>query len=515
MRRAKIVCTLGPATSSYEQVLELTRSGMDVARLNMSHGTYEDHQKAYEHVRRASDETGRAVGIFADLQGPKIRLGAFSEGPVMLEKGARFVITTDEVDGNHARCGTTYKGLADDVSPNQLILIDDGKVALKVVKVVGNDVVTEVVVPGPVSNHKGLNLPEIGVNVPALSEKDTRDLEWALRTGVDMIALSFVRSADDVEDVHRVMQDVGVKVPVIAKIEKPQAVDNLSEIIAAFDAVMVARGDLGVELPFEQVPLVQKRAVELARRNAKSVIVATQVLESMITAPRPTRAEASDAANAVLDGADAIMLSGETSVGAWPFEAVRTMARIIENTEERGLEQIKPLGTQPRTVGGAITAAAVEVGTRLEVRKLVAFTQSGDSARRMSRLRSRIPVLAFTPDPRVRSQLALSWGVETFLGPKVNHTDEMARQVDIVMLDIGRLERGDAVVIVAGSPPGIAGTTNGLRVHHIGDALDDAWPTYHSPAEDLEDEPITPEPSAEPLTVDRLDDDGGGAATTS
>ncbi len=533
MRRAKIVCTLGPAVSSYEQIVELVESGMDVARMNMSHGKYAAHKVAYDNVRKASDEVGRAVCIFADLQGPKIRLATFIDGPVMLERGARFIITVDDVEGTVARVGTTYKGLAKDVSKGQLILIDDGKVAVKVIDIVGNDVVTEVVVPGMVSNNKGLNMPEIAVNVPALSDKDTEDLRWALRTGVDMVALSFVRSAADVDDVRAIMDEEGIRVPVIAKIEKPQAVDNLEEITAAFDAVMVARGDLGVELPLEQVPLVQKRAVELARRNAKPVIVATQVLESMITAPRPTRAEASDAANAVLDGADAIMLSGETSVGAWPFEAVRTMARIIENTEERGLEQIRPLGTIPKTTGGAITAAAVEVATRIGCPYLVTFSQSGDSARRMSRIRSRIPVLAFTPEPRVRSQLAMTWGIETFLGPQVKHTDEMARQVDSTLLDAGRLERGTMVVIVAGSPPGMSGTTNALRVHQIGDALDDAWPSYHDPVElsaaqqavadappvkepheapqhDFEPaEPLTPEPDAEPVSVEHLESPNG------
>ncbi len=400
-----------------------------------------------------------------------------------LAKGARFTITTDDVLGTVERSSTTYKGLPGDVSEGDTILVDDGKVSLRVLSVEGADVHTEVVVPGPVSNNKGLNLPGVAVSVPALSEKDADDLRWALRTGVDMVALSFVRSAADVEDVRVIMREMGHSVPVIAKIEKPQAVENLDEIVQAFDAIMVARGDLGVELPLEQVPLVQKRAVQVARRNAKPVIVATQVLESMITAARPTRAEASDAANAVLDGADALMLSGETSVGAYPFEAVRTMARIIENTEDHGLDLVRPLGTQPSTKGGAITWAASQVGELLGVRYLVTFSQSGDSARRMSRLRSRIPVLAFTPEARVRSQLALSWGIETFLAPYVKHTDEMVEQVDHALLDIGRLQRGDEVMIVAGSPPGIPGSTNAMRVHTMGDAVDGKAPAYRSASE--------------------------------
>jgi pyruvate kinase len=478
MRRAKIVCTLGPATSSPEQVRALVDAGMDFARLNLSHGDYADHERSYLNVRRASDETGRAVGILADLQGPKIRLGRFADGPHELAAGDTFTITTEDVVGTPEVVSTTYRGLSGDVAPGDAVLVDDGRVALRVTAVDGPRVVTEVEVPGPVSNNKGINLPGVAVSVPALSDKDAQDLRWALRRGVDMVALSFVRRAEDVEDVRRIMTEEGVFVPVLAKIEKPQAVDNLAEIVAAFDGIMVARGDLGVELPLEQVPLVQKRAVELARRNAKPVIVATQMLESMISSPRPTRAEASDCANAVLDGADALMLSGETSVGRYPVEAVRTMARIIENTEEHGLERIVPLGTRPHTTGGAVTWAAREVGELLDVRYLVTFTQSGDSARRMSRLRSRIPVLAFTPEPAVRSQLALTWGIETFLVPPVRHTDEMVRQVDQALLSIGRLERGESVVIVAGSPPGVPGSTNAMRIHRMGAAVDGVAPAY-------------------------------------
>ncbi len=411
MRRAKIVCTLGPATSHYDDVLALVRAGMDMARLNLSHGTYVDHEESYFNVRKASDATGHAVGVLADLQGPKIRLGRFGQGPVLLEKGAAFTITTEDVLGDGSVASTTYKGLPGDVRPGDSVLVDDGRVSLRVTQVDDVRVVTEVVVQGRVSDHKGLNLPGVAVSVPALSDKDADDLRWALRCGVDMIALSFVRRASDVEEVRRIMDEVGLRLPVIAKIEKPQAVENLAEIIDAFDGIMVARGDLGVELPLEQVPLVQKQAVEMARRNAKPVIVATQVLESMITNPRPTRAEASDAANAVLDGADALMLSGETSVGQYPVEAVQTMARIIENTEDHGMDRIPPLGTRPHTHGGAITLAAAEVAELLDAKYMVTFTQSGDSARRMARLRSRIPLLAFTPVQAVRSQLALTWGV--------------------------------------------------------------------------------------------------------
>src|SRR3954454_4101006 len=360
---------------------------MDVARLNMSHGSHEDHAESYRLVREAADASGRGVGIFADLQGPKIRLETFADGPVTLHRGQEWTITTLDVPGDDKICGTTYKGLPGDVRPGDPILIDDGKVRLRVTAVDDTDVVTEVLVGGKVSNHKGINLPGVAVSVPALSAKDERDLRFALGLTVDFIALSFVRDAKDVEDVRRVMDEVGVHVPVIAKIEKPQAIENLDDIIAAFDGFMVARGDLGVECPLEDVPFLQKRIIQKARLNAKPVIVATQMLESMITNPAPTRAEASDVANAVLDGADAVMLSGETSVGEYPIETVRTMARIITSTEGHELHHMAAIDWQPKTRGGVVAKAAAEVAERVGAKYLVAFTQSGDSARRLARYR--------------------------------------------------------------------------------------------------------------------------------
>ncbi len=469
MRRAKIVCTIGPATESAEQLQALVDAGMDVARINRSHGDTEAHKKVYDNVRAAAKASGRSVAVLVDLQGPKIRLGRFIEGKHDLAVGDVFTITTDEVEGTKERVGTTFKGLPGDVKPGDPILIDDGKVLVRVTAVEGNDVVTRVEVAGPVSNNKGLNLPGVAVSIPAMSDKDEADLRWALQIGADIIALSFVRNAADYDDVRRIMEEEGRVVPVIAKIEKPQAVENLAEIVATFDGIMVARGDLGVELPLEQVPLVQKRAVELARRNAKPVIVATQVLESMTTNPRPTRAETSDCANAVLDGADAVMLSGETSVGDYPIETVRTMARIIEATEELGRERIAPLGSTPHTRGGAITRAAAEIGEALGVKYLVTFTQSGDSARRMSRLRSAIPLLAFTPVDSVRNVLSLSWGVNTYQVPSVDNTDQMVSQVDATLRANGLAEVGDYVVVVAGTPVGVVGSTNSIVVHKIGD----------------------------------------------
>ncbi|OCI31779.1 pyruvate kinase [Oerskovia enterophila] len=473
MRRAKIVCTIGPATESKEQLRALVDAGMDVARINRSHGSAEEHEAVYHGVREAAAASGRSVAVLVDLQGPKIRLGRFGgDEKHWLNEGDTFTITTEDVVGTKELVSTTHKGLPGDARVGDPILIDDGKVLVRVTAVEGPQVVTRVEVAGPVSNNKGLNLPGVAVSVPALSEKDRDDLRWALRLGADIIALSFVRSAADFDDVKTIMDEEGRSVPVIAKIEKPQAVENLAEIIDAFDGVMVARGDLAVELPLEQVPLVQKRIVELARRNAKPVIVATQVLESMTNSPRPTRAEASDCANAVLDGADAVMLSGETSVGDFPILTVETMARIIEATEEAGRERMAPLGSTPHTRGGAITRAAAEIGEVLGAKYLATFTQSGDSARRMSRLRSSIPLLAFTPREHVRNVLSLTWGTQSYQVPEVANTDAMVGQVDTTLQANGLAEVGDLVVVVSGAPVGQPGTTNSILVHRIGDSTD-------------------------------------------
>jgi len=429
---------MGPAVDSAEKVKELIEAGMNMARLNLSHGTHADHQSRLDLVRAGAKEAGVPVAVLIDLQGPKIRLSTFLDGPHELSRGDVFVITTDEIEGSKDRVGTTYKGLPKDCKAGDRILIDDGKVTVEVVEVKGNDVVTKVIEPGLVSNSKGINLPGVAVSVPALSEKDMDDLRWGLRAGADFIALSFVRNAKDIDDVHAVMDEVGIRIPVIAKIEKPQAVENLQEIVNAF----------------------------------------TQMLDSMIINSTPTRAEATDCANAVLDGADALMLSGETSVGAFAIEAVATMARIIARTEEGGFEMIRPLRTTPRTKGGAITRAAAEVGGIVDAKYLVTFTQSGDSARRMARLRSLIPILAFTPEAGTYNRLALTWGVEPAMTSMVKHTDEMVKQADTLLIESGRAKQGETVIIVAGSPPGIPGSTNAMRVHRVGDAVGGVVPAY-------------------------------------
>jgi pyruvate kinase len=471
MRRAKIVCTLGPATDTPERCRALVEAGMDVARLNFSHGAHSEHGRRFKEVRRAADAAGRNVAVLADLQGPKIRLGRFADGPVEWATGDRIRITVEEVEGTHDRVSTTYKELAVDVRPGDRLLVDDGNVALVAVEIEnGTDVVCDVTEGGTVSNNKGLSLPGVSVSVPAMSEKDADDLEFALRLGVDFVALSFVRHPEDVKLVHRVMDAVGIRRPVIAKIEKPEAVDRLEEIVLAFDGIMVARGDLGVEMPLEQVPVVQKRAIQIARDNAKPVIVATQMLESMITHSRPTRAEASDVANAVIDGADAVMLSGETSVGVYPVQAVATMDRIITSVEASGTD-VASLKHNPRTTGGAIAKAAKDIGDAMGAVALVAFTQTGDTARRLSRLQPAQRLLVFTPVEHVQRQMALLWGAEAHLVWTVKTTDDMVRQVDSALLNRGVCHPGDLVIVVAGTPPATPGATNTIRVHHIGDVL--------------------------------------------
>jgi pyruvate kinase len=472
-RRVKIVCTMGPATASPERIRGLVEAGMDVARLNFSHGSHEDHQQVFAMIRQAAEESGRAVAILADLQGPKIRLGRFANGPHDWRTGDVVTITSDDILGTPDRVSCTYRKLPQEVKVGDRLLIDDGKVAVEVSNVDGNDIRCLVVEGGPVSNNKGVSLPNVAVSVPAMSDKDEADLRFALGLGVDLIALSFVRSPDDIKLVHQIMSEEGAVRPVLAKVEKPEAVDHLEAIVLAFDGVMVARGDLGVELPLDQVPLVQKRAVQLCRENAKPVIVATQMLDSMIENSRPTRAEASDVANAVLDGTDAVMLSGETSVGKYPVLTVSTMARIITTTES-GDFGVPRLQHDPRTHGGALAVAASQIARNIGAKAMVAFSQTGDTVRRLSRLHCELPLYAFTPVPEARHQLALSWGVETFLTDFVQHTDDMFRQVDGMMLGLGLARPGDHVVVVAGSPPNAPGSTNTLRVHQLGSLVNPA-----------------------------------------
>ncbi|MGA0129808.1 MAG: pyruvate kinase [Candidatus Nanopelagicales bacterium] len=469
MRRAKIVATLGPATDSKEVVTQLIKSGMNVARLNMSHGDVAEHQRRLDLVRSVSDELHIPVAVLADLQGPKIRIGRFKNGREILEEGANFSITTKKIDGSATSVSTSYSGIVADVSVGDELLIDDGRIKLRVKNKTSDTLDCEVIEGGTISDNKGLNLPGVMVSVPALSEKDELDLRWALDNEVDWIALSFVRNAADIDRVHEIMDEKNYWIPTIAKIEKPQAVDNLDEILDRFDGIMIARGDLGVELPLEMVPLVQKDAITRARNAGKPVLVATQMLESMISASRPTRAEASDVANAILDGADALMLSGETSVGENPALVVATMAKVIEHVEREALDKLIKLQPQNRvSVARALTASAIQVGEFIGAKYLIAFSETGRSARLMARHRSQIPILTYTPLPRVLRQLSLLWGVTPYLVGVVHHTDEMVDQVDRDLIAHGLASEGELVVIVAGVPPGIPGTTNGMRVHKVG-----------------------------------------------
>jgi pyruvate kinase len=468
MRRAKIVATLGPATTDDQTVEALVRAGIDIARINFAHGDYDRHRQLYDSVRKAAAATGRPVGILADLSGSKIRIGTFADGPQHLSEGAAFTITTDDVPGTNEQVSTAFPALIASVAPGDEIVLNDGRVRLRVGDTDDRSVRTEVVLGGLVQDHTAINLPGVDVKAPALTEKDIAELRWALRLGVDMVALSFVRGPKDALRVQVVMAEEGRQVPIIAKIERPEAVDQLQDIIDSFDGVMIARGDLGVELPLESVPIVQKRAIELARRWAKPVIVATQMLESMLANPVPTRAETSDVANAVIDGADAVMLSGETSIGLHPVQTVVTMARIIESTEERGLDRIPPLGTRPHTQGGALTLAALEIAEFVDASYLCVFTHAGDSARRLSRLRHATPILALSDLPSTQAQLTLVWGVEPLLMARAATTDDLIRGLDEMMLSAGHAQKGDRVVVISGAPPGSSGSTNNVRVHVIG-----------------------------------------------
>jgi pyruvate kinase len=467
-RRAKIVCTLGPATSSPGRVRELVAAGMDVARLNLSHGSREEHAAVYREVRAASDEAGRAVAILVDLQGPKIRLGRFEEGGVTLAAGAPFTITTEpDVEGTAEIAGTTYVALARDVTPGATVLIDDGRVRLRVDSTDGMRVRTTVLEGGRISDHKGINLPGVKVSAPCMSDKDRDDLRFALSLRVDLIALSFVRDASDAADVHAVMDEMNARLPVIAKIEKPEALDLLSPIVRAFDGLMVARGDLGVEMPPEDVPAIQKRILAAGRKAGKPVVVATQMLDSMVHSPAPTRAEASDVATAVYDGADAVMLSAETASGEYPIEAVAMMSRIIERVERdpayrRILDAQHP---DPQATGNdAISAAAAQVAHTLSVAAIVTYTTSGSTVLRVARERPEVPILALTSRLATARGLSLAWGAHCVHTSDIKRFSDMVDKACRVALQQEVAKVGDRLVITAGVPFGTPGSTNTLRV---------------------------------------------------
>ena len=469
-KRTKIVATLGPKSSKKEVIRALVEAGVNVFRLNFSHGTPEEHRERVRLVREVEEETGKTLAILQDLQGPKIRIGRFREGKVLLEPGQPFVLTREKVEGDQARVSVSYEGLPEDVGPGQILLLDDGKVRLRVEKVEGDEVHTRVEVGGVLSDHKGINIPGADLSIPALSEKDLEDLALGAELSVDWVAVSFVRSRDDLLLARHYLARFGSRARLMAKIEKPSAVFRFGEILEEADGVMVARGDLGVEMPIEEVPIVQKRIILQAIAAGKPVVTATQMLESMVQNPFPTRAEASDVANAIFDGTDAVMLSAETATGAYPVEAVAMMRRIaeaVENSPEflQKLNVLRPAPTP--TTQDAIAQAADDVAEAVGAKAIIVFTATGSSARRIARTRPQVPVLALTPNLEVRNQLALVWGVYPHLAPDPQDTDDMVRIALREVKALGLAQVGDRVVIAAGVPFGVRGTTNLLRVERV------------------------------------------------
>jgi pyruvate kinase len=473
MRRAKIVCTLGPSSLSQDRLEELLRVGMDVARLNFSHGSREQHAETIEKLRTASLRVRQAVGIIGDLSGPKIRTGSVEKGSLELKEGAEFTITTDlSIAGKDQIVSTSYPYLPSDVNPGDRILLDDGLLELKVQSTDKKTTVkTEVVTGGMLKSNKGINLPGVALRGETLTPKDLEDMVFGIKAGIDYVALSFVRQGSDIDKAREAMSKAGRQVPIIAKLEKPEALTRLDEILDRADGVMVARGDLGVEIPPEEVPSMQKDIIRRANVKGIPVIVATQMLNSMITLPRPTRAEASDVANAVFDGTDALMLSGETASGKFPIESVKMMDRIIVAAERTALShQIQPMreplqmpASFPDVICATACRAALEAGTAL----IAAFTLSGTTARLLSHYRPRVPIIAFSPNQEVRRRLALLWGVVPRVLEPIQEMEAMVKRVEEELLARGLANKGDRVVIVSGAPIGQPGKINSLRLHHI------------------------------------------------
>ncbi|MBI3183095.1 MAG: pyruvate kinase [Myxococcales bacterium] len=463
MRKAKLVCTLGPASDSPGVLEGMIRAGMDVARLNFSHGSHADHLRRIQRVRRLSRRLGRPVAILQDVQGPKIRLGEFRGGQLEVRDGQRVTLTTRPVLGVGSLIPTPVATLPRDVRAGDPILLDDGRVRLEVLAVRGREVHCRVSSGGVLRDHKGLNLPGSPLSVPTVTEKDVADLAFGRRVGVDYVALSFVRSAADVRAARR---QVATGTPLVAKIEKPQAVEALEEIAREANGVMIARGDLGVEMPLELLPNIQKDAVQTVNRLGGLVIVATEMLESMIHNVRPTRAEVSDVANAILDGADAVMLSGETAAGKHPVRVVETMARIVEAAEQRPAQFEAPFG-RSRDLSTGVAAAAVAAAAQLGVQLLVAYTESGTTARLISEFRPKAKILALTPNEAVVRRMALYWGVEGRKVRRLTSTDAMVGQVRRMCLEERRAKRGEPIVIVSGSPLGKPGKTNMMSIHRV------------------------------------------------
>lgn len=475
MRKTKIVCTIGPASESVEVLTALIRNGMNVARLNFSHGTYDEHAARIRNIREAAKAAEKMVAILLDIKGPKIRTGLIQNDQAELKEGKYITLTTEEVLGTAERISISYKGLPEDVKPGSRLLIDDGLIGLQVEKLDGSEILCRVINGGLLKNRKGINAPGVRLRIPSVTEKDIADIKFGIEQGVDLIAASFVRKASDVLDVRRVLEEGNAVMDIIAKIEAEEALDRLDEILEVADGLMVARGDLGVEIATEEVPLWQKIMIEKANRAGKPVITATQMLDSMERNPRPTRAEASDVANAIFDGTDAIMLSGETAAGKYPVQAVETMARIAERAELALRENVVPakkrVWEDEHSVTAALSQAVGTIAKDLKAKAIVTPTESGHTARMVSKHRPESPIIAVTPREDVARRLLLSHGVFPVVVEESNSTDEMLESAVAGALQSGLVKHGDLVVITAGVPVGQPGTTNLLKVHTISDVI--------------------------------------------
>jgi pyruvate kinase len=468
-RHSKIVCTIGPATRSPRMIRKLIAAGMDVARLNFSHGTHQEHAQSIAMLRDAAAEHKRPLAILADLQGPKIRTGALAGGgTVLLRGGQKFVITTAKVLGDSTRVNTTFHPLPREVKPGDRVLLSDGLIELRVDKTTRSEVICQVVNGGILGEHKGINLPGVKLHVPAITEKDRLDLRFALAHGADYIAASFVRRAEDVHLAKDLVRRARKDTPVIVKLEKPEAIENLEQILPVSDGVMVARGDLGVEMNPEQVPVVQKNIIARAREFRRPVITATQMLESMTENPRPTRAEASDVANAIFDGTDAVMLSAETATGKYPVEAVGMMARIIEAAESSIHEFPRPAGQERLKIAETVAESVCHASRELHMRLIAVFTHSGFTARLISRYRPLVPIVAFSPEVETRRRMALLWGVTPRSIVDIKKIDALPGLAEKRLLEERLVRKGDVIGIIAGTPMGVRGTTNIMKFHVIG-----------------------------------------------
>ena len=466
MRRTKIVCTIGPATSSPEMIEKLIKAGMNVARLNFSHGSYEEHLERIKFIRSLSDKLGKTVGILQDLSGPKIRIGRIENSPVRVEPGARFTFSTREVAGDAKQVNLPFPKLPSQLKRGQMIYLDDAKLELKVISTSDTEIVTKVVIGGELSSNKGFTVPGASYDVPGVTEKDKADLRWGLEHGVDWVASSFVRGQDDIVPLRKIMREADRRVPVIAKIERREAVKNIQSIIEAYDGIMVARGDLGIELPIDEVPVIQKNIIRRCNRAGKPVITATQMLDSMMTNPRPTRAEVTDVANAIIDGTDATMLSGETAAGQFPLESVQMMDRIARTTE-KSLVKMIARDLQSRAiidVTEAIGEAAVNLASDLRVPAIITCTFGGTTARLVSKFRPEARIVAAASNDETARRLTLSWGVHPIFVEMAKDTDGLIRNALEAAVDYKLVKRGDTVLVIAGVPVGVAGSTSLIRV---------------------------------------------------